>query len=445
MGSEAVIVWVVLLTVLVLVALGRFRFELVALGGLLFLGIMGVAEPGRMFLGLGHPAVITIGAVFIISQGITHSGLLSGLGLAISARTRTQRSEILSLSAITSVLSAFMNNVGAIGLIMPTALRMSRRSGLSKGAYGLPLAYASVLGGSFTLIGSAPNIIVSTSMAGATGQGFRMFDFAPFGLIMVLSGLFLWNFCRFCGFTPGTGEEEGAKTCQEKRGEGELPPSLAQESGQELKQELDQEPSPVQPGLFLTSRRRRTLFITVFAIAIISAGTLSPAVVFGTAAFLLILLGVLEADKAYESLNLSILIFLGAMLGIGSTLEEVGGLDMLGSWLLPFWETLPRFFLLAILFFISSLLSNTLNNSASAAVMAPVALALGSSAAPEDIPAMMMAVAMGANLAVILPTHQATLMVLAGAPFPISTFLKGGIVITLVAGTAAVAAINLLL
>ena len=443
MGSEAIVVWVVLLTVLVLVASGRFRFELAALGGLFFLGITGVAEPEKMFLGLGHPAVITIGAVFIISRGITESGLLSGLGLFISDQVRSQRSQILSLSAVTSVLSAFMNNVGAIGLIMPTSLRMARRSGLSKGAYGLPLAYASILGGSSTLIGSAPNIIVSTSLAAATGQGFRMFDFVPYGLIMTFSGLFLWVVCRFCGFTPGTWKED-PELRLEKASEQEE--NLAdQGSEQQKKNDSDLDHPWAQPGLLLTPQRRRTLVITGSAIAIIAAGTLSPAVVFGTAAFLLIILKVLSVEKAYQSLSLSILIFLGAMLGISSILEEVGGLQLLGSWLLPFWETLPRFVLLGILFFISSFLSNILNNSASAAVMAPVALTLGSANAPGDLSAMMMAVAMGANLAVIMPTHQATLMVLAGAPFSISTFMKGGIVLTLVAGTAVVAMINLLL
>jgi len=418
--------WGVLLTVLVLVASGRYRFELVALSGLFFLGIAGITQPGNLFLGMGNPAIITIGAVFIISRGITDSGLLSGLGLAIAARVRTARSQILSLSLVTSFLSALMNNVGAIGLIMPTALRMSSRMGLCKGAFGLPLAYASILGGTLTLIGSAPNIIVSTYLFAATGEGYRMFDFAPYGLAMLFSGVVLWFICRACGFTPGAWKtfEAGESVSME--------------------QEQDQK-SESKVGLLLTSERRRTLLIVGSAVTILAVGPWSPAVVFGTAALLLIILGVLKPENAYDSLDLSILLFLGAMLGISSILEETGGLQMLSSWLFPFVEEMPRFVLLAVLFFISSFLSNIMNNSAAAAVMAPVALNLGTPSASENLPAMMMAVAMGSNLAVILPTHQATLMVLARAPFSISTYIKSGIVLTIVAGFATVAVINFLL
>ena len=432
MQNEAMVAWGVLFVVLVFVASGRFRFELAALGGLLFLGFVGIAEPGKMFLGFGHPALITIGAIFVISRSITESGVLSGLGVAIAARTRTHRSQILSLSAVTSVLSAFMNNVGAIGLIMPTAKRMAYRSGLCKGAFGLPLAYASILGGSMTLIGSAPNIIVSTYLAAATGQGFRMFDFTPYGLTMLLSGLFLWLVCRACGFTPGAWGESDVNSdvnsdvdSMEKKQETGLPQG--------------------EPGPLSTPERRRTLFIVGLAISLLAVDILTPAVIFGAAALLLIVLRVLTAETAYESLDLSILFFLGAMLGISNILEETGGLQLLGTQLLHMTEGLPRFVLLAVLLFVSSFLSNILNNSAAAAVMAPMALALEDPTASADLPAMMMAVASGSNLAVFLPTHQATLMVLASAPFSISTFMKSGIVLTLVAGFAAVTVINSLL
>jgi len=424
--NEAVMAWGVLLTVLVLVASGRFRFELVALSGLFLLGLAGVTQPGNLFLGMGNPAIITIGAVFIISRGITESGVLSGLGLAIAARVRTARSQILSLSLVTSFLSALMNNVGAIGLIMPTALRMSSRTGLCKGAFGLPLAYASILGGTLTLIGSAPNIIVSTYLLEATGEGYRMFDFAPYGLAMFFSGLVLWFICRACGFTPGAWKTPGDGAAV----------SLEQEQEQE---------SGSQVGMLITPERRRTLLVVGLAVVILAVGPWSPAVVFGTAALLLIIVGVLKPEHAYDSLDLTILLFLGAMLGISSILEETGGLKILGTTLFPFVEQMPRFVLLAVLFFVSSFLSNIMNNSAAAAVMAPVALTLGPPSTSENLPAMMMAVAMGSNLAVILPTHQATLMVLARAPFNISTYMKSGVVLTVVAGFAAVVVINFLL
>jgi len=159
-----------LIIVLSLIASGRFRMDLVALCGLLVLGLTGAAPPEVIFSGFGHPALATIISVYLVSQGIVESGLLRGLGQAVARRVQNLRGQTLSIAAVGSLLSAVMNNVGAVGLMLPTAVRMARRSGSDPGSFGLPLAMASILGGTVTLIGSAPNIIIASYMASATGQ-----------------------------------------------------------------------------------------------------------------------------------------------------------------------------------------------------------------------------------------------------------------------------------
>ncbi len=377
----------------------------------MFLGLLEIAPPRTLFSGFGHPALVTIVAVFVISQGVTHSGMLKGLGQLIARRVKNPQYQILSLAGAGALLSSFMNNVGAIGLLLPTANRMSRRAGMDPGTFGLPLAVASILGGSLTIIGTAPNIIISGSLFLATGRSFRMFDFAPHGLAMLLMAFLFWFFCRACGFFP--------------RGEKEI------ETGEQI--DLWKE-VPFQP---LEGRDKKiTFFLVLGAIVPVAFGWLHPSLAFGLAAFLLVLSGALSPARAYESIDLTIILFLGGMLGLGAVLEFVEGLEPLIGFLEGRTAGLGAFGTVTLLLFISTVLSNAINNSAAAVFMAPIAVGLaGSSGYPVE--GLLMAVAAGSNMALILPTHQATLLVMSRTPFPRSAFVKMGIPLTIVAGLAA--------
>ena len=429
LGIDQLLTWGVLLVVLTLIASGRIPMELSALGGLFILGIAGAAPPSVIFSGFGHPALATIIAVFLVSQGIIDSQLLRGLGQALARRFRSIRAQVLSIAAVGALLSAFMNNVGAVSLMLPTAVRMSGRSGSSAGSFGLPLAMASILGGTLTLIGSAPNIIIASHMLSVSGQSFKMFDFAPHGLAMLGTALLLWLFCKACGLDPGarrTGLDGIASSQGTSSDEREVPPL--------------NEKVPFAP---LANRQRRmTFFIILLAVLTVSFGLLHPALGFGGAALLLVVSGVLKPLSAYQSVDLKIVFFLGAMLGIGQTLEYTGALDSLSAYLAYFGEGLSPFWLIMLLVFVSSALSNAINNSAAAVFMAPLAVGI-SGGNGLDTAAALMAVAAGSNMALLLPTHQATLMVMSKAPFSPGSFTRAGLALSLCCGLAAAAVIAL--
>lgn len=395
--------------------------EIAALGGLLILGIAGVAPPNIIFSGFGHPALATIIAVFFVSQGIINSGLLRGLGHLLAEKTHSLRGQILSTASVSALLSSIMNNVGAVGLMLPTAVRMAKRSGCSPGTFGLPLAIASILGGTVTLIGSAPNIIIASYMYSSTGQSFKMFDYAPHGLAMLATALLLWFLCKTCGIDPGAG-------CADE-------PSLNIDE-QDLSETIHFAP-------FSTRERQVTFFTILLAVVLVSFGLLHPAFGFGGVTLLLILFGVLKPPAAYDCVDLKIVFFLGAMLGIGQTLEYTGSLEILSTFLARYTAGLTPFWLILILVFVASALSNAINNSASAVFMAPLAVGM---AAGNNLhtAAALMAVAAGSNLTLILPTHQAVLMVLSKAPFPVRSLMRFGLILTLCCGLAAAAVITLI-
>ncbi len=400
------------------------------------MGIAGVAPPNTIFSGFGHPALATIVAVFFVSQGIINSQLLRGLGQALTKRTHSLRGQIISTAGVSAILSAFMNNVGAVGLMLPTAVRMAKRSGSSPGTFGLPLAMASILGGTLTLIGSAPNIIVASYMLNATGQSFKMFDFAPHGLAMLTIALFVWLACKTCGIDPGAAEL--TEEAPEKTGDPDNREDILQ---QELAADNLDEVITFAP--LATRERQVTLLLILAAVGMVSFGLLHPAYGFGGAVLLMVFAGILKLPDAYKCIDLKIVFFLGAMLGIGQVLEHTGSLDLLSSALALFTKGLQPFWLIVILLFVASALSNAINNAASAVFMAPLAIGIAAGSTLETAAALM-AVAAGSNLTLLLPTHQAALMVLSKAPFHFGSFMRFGLILTFLCGLAAAAVIALI-
>ncbi|WP_137126249.1 SLC13 family permease [Roseomonas sp. HF4] len=181
---------------------GRWRHDMVAVGALLACVFAGLVPAEAAFAGFGHPAVVSVAAVLILSSGLQSSGAVEALARAVlpgqGARLGRGWPAAAMLALLAAVLSAFMNNVGALALLMPLAIRLAARDGLPPGQVLMPLAFGSILGGMTTLIGTPPNLIVSGFRAAERGEGFAMFDFAPVGLAVAAAGLlFVAAFARF--------------------------------------------------------------------------------------------------------------------------------------------------------------------------------------------------------------------------------------------------------
>lgn len=193
----------ILAVAIILFVWGRWRHDMVAMGALLAAVALGLVPADDAFRGFGHPAVITVAAVLVLSSGLQSSGAVEAVAGRILPATqdgdaRRAWLSVMALAGLAALLSAVMNNVGALALLMPLALRLARRSGLPSGRVLMPLAFASILGGMTTLVGTPPNLIVSGFRAAEQGQGFVMFDFTPVGLAVALAGLvFIGVFARF--------------------------------------------------------------------------------------------------------------------------------------------------------------------------------------------------------------------------------------------------------
>ncbi|MFA6654128.1 MAG: SLC13 family permease [Candidatus Delongbacteria bacterium] len=183
------IVFAVLILTLILFVWGKIRHDLVALSALFLLVILRVVDPASSFEGFGHPAVITVAAVLIIGKGLEFSGLVDLIGKWVSKVGDNFILQVSVLSLIVAVASAFMNNVGALAIMMPVAIQMAKKTKNSPSKILMPIAFASLLGGMMTLIGTPPNIIISSFRAEEQGTPFGMFDFMPVGLFVMLGGV----------------------------------------------------------------------------------------------------------------------------------------------------------------------------------------------------------------------------------------------------------------
>ncbi len=190
MQNELAIVFATLGLVLVLFVWGRWRYDLVALFALLVVTITGLVPAGEAFLGFGHPAVITVAAVLVVSRALFNSGMVDYIVRLMGQAGENPLTQLAVLVIAVTVCSGFMNNIGALALFMPVAIRMARKGGVSPSLYLMPLAFGSLLGGLITQVGTPPNIIISVFRAEtAAAAPFRMFDFAPVGAGIALAGV----------------------------------------------------------------------------------------------------------------------------------------------------------------------------------------------------------------------------------------------------------------
>ncbi|WP_339408889.1 SLC13 family permease [Pseudomonas sp. EA_35y_Pfl2_R5] len=189
MTQEQGLIFAILVATMGLFLWGRWRHDIVALGALLACVITGLVPDQQAFIGFGHPAVITVACVLVLSFGLQRTGAVDAMAQRILPVDAGPMLSIAALTSLGALLSAFMNNVGALALLMPIALKIASKQELPPGRLLMPLAFGTILGGMTTLIGTPPNLIVSSFRAETDAGPFAMFDFSLVGVAVALAGV----------------------------------------------------------------------------------------------------------------------------------------------------------------------------------------------------------------------------------------------------------------
>ncbi|WP_425317135.1 SLC13 family permease [Stutzerimonas chloritidismutans] len=609
MTGEQLIVFGVLAATLVLFVWNRWRYDLVALGALLACALTGVVPADEVFSGIGHPAVISVAAVLVLSRGLLNAGVVDSVARRLMQVGERPWAQVAALTGIVALSSGFMNNVGALALFMPVAIWMSRQSGRSPSYLLMPLAFGSLLGGTLTLIGTPPNLIIAGYRAEAGEAPFGMFAFLPVGAAVTVAGvLFIallgWRLvprrqeqegngdlfeistyltevrvpesCKYAGRTlhalinavkdeadvqvialvrgderqrmPSTyevlregdillveadsdslkalldvtgvelaanvDEQEDKAQNEQKAAEqalederteknhksrhGELalaeaiisPGSIlvgttasgldlrerhgvnvlaVARQGQRLRQRLgkirfatgdilllqareDALQSSLNSlgclplasrGLSITTPRNVLLASAIFAItlAIIAIGLVSAATALVTGALVMILVGLIPMGRIYDSIDMSVIVLVAAMLPVGQALETSGGSQLIADALLSVGHSLPPAATLALLMVAVMLISNVVNNAAAAVLAAPVAISLARGM-DASVDPFLMAVAIGASCAFLTPIgHQSNTLVMAPGGYRFGDYWRLGLPLSILVVLCAVPAI----
>ena len=577
--DEAIVFGVLALS-LVLFVVGKWRYDIVAILALLVLAIAGIVPAAEAYKGFGHPAVITVAAVFILSRALYNSGVVDVITGWYSRISDYLTMRIAALSGMSAFFSAFMNNVGAVSLLLPVAIRVSNRSEHPPSRFLMPLAFASLLGGMTTLIGTPPNVIISNFRQDQVGVPFNMFDFTLVGLAITAAGVAFivlvgWRLIparqtpltlgdtldiesymtevrvpeesRFVGkrlrdieefadedvtiagllhhgivygapssyqiidandiliieadpedlgiFVDNTGFELEGSARRAVRDQPDTwaremlpiveaivtPGSLAQDrSARDLRlhsefglnllgvsrrgqrfirrlshinfrlgnvlllqgpEEVVQTALPRLGLLPLAEReirlgqRRRLFFpLAVFTTALLltSFGVLSVQVSFVAAVVVLLVTRIVTLQEAYEAIDWSVIVLLGAMIPVGEALETTGGAARIAATFADLGGSLPPWAMLGGVLVTTMLLSAVINNAAAVILMAPIGINVAENIGASIDP-FLMAVAIGGSSAFLSPIgHQSNTIVMGPGGYRFVDYLRMGLPLVVV-------------
>ncbi len=189
--------WLSIATLIGMMALflwGRFRYDVTAIIALLAALTLGIVKPEDAFTGFSDDIVIIVGSALVMSAAVQRSGFIEAAIGFVSARVQRIRTQLLILTTTVGIASGLIKNVGALAMLMPAAMQMAKKNEASPSVFLMPMAFASLLGGLTTLVGTSPNIIVSRVRQDMTGQPFGMFDYLPTGAGLLLVGIIFLRF-----------------------------------------------------------------------------------------------------------------------------------------------------------------------------------------------------------------------------------------------------------
>ena len=583
MTNEQVLLFCVLGAAFLLFAWGRVRYDVVAVLALLIAVAVGLVPAQSAFLGFGHPAVVTVAAILILSRALRESGIVNPMVRLLRPLRDHPSLQVLAIAGLAAFCSGFMNNVGALALIMPVALQSAYAAGRPPSQLLMPLSFGTLLGGLTTLIGTPPNIIIASFRASETGQGFAMFDFTPVGLGVAAVGVV---FIAFVGWRLLPLREHGAKEAEAifhvedyitevrlpegspyvghrlvdletlaqgniavvalvRRKDRMLAPSsfLRLQAGDILILESDTATLQkvvedakldrlgaaelsvenlrservglvevvVVPGSRMEGRTANSLRLhtrfgvnllgvarqgervperlgrirfmagdvlllqgerealpetlaalgclplaareialgrrpvsavapVVFGVAVLAlaTGVLPPHIAFVGAVAALVLLGQIGAREIYEAIDWPVVVLLGAMIPIGAAIETTGASAVVTGPILALEGEVPIWAILALVMVVTMLLSDVMNNAATAVIMAPIGLGIAHGLGVSLDP-FLMAVAVGASSTYLTPIgHQSNLLVMGPGGYRFGDYWRMGLPLDLLIVAVAV-------
>ena len=415
------------ITTLCVLAVAAFLFvtELIplavtAMAACTALGILGVLPSKQVYAGLSNSTVVLFGGMFVIGAAMFKTGLAEAIGVAVVKKAGTGEIRLMgAIMLVTIVLSSVSSNTGTVACLMPVIIGICQAAKIPASKELMPLAIAANVGGTITMIGTPPNVIVTGALAAAGLPTFGFFEFAkigiPLSIIILLYTLFVGRH-----FLPvhnaGDMDEEAVKAAKEEAGSaGDAPKS-------KTKMWIS--------GLILIG------VVLAMALGLKNLPLHTAAV---TGAILCVITGCLKEKEAYAGIDWVTIFLFAGMLSVATAMDKTGAGKLIADTVVGMMGSNPNpYVLTAVLFLISNILTQFMSNTASAALLAPIGISIAQEIGCDPKPVLM---ALGIAASMAFATPMATppnTLVLGPGNFTFNDYVKVGVPMCLLSWVACV-------
>ena len=379
-----------------------------AMAACTMLGILGVLPSKAVYAGLSNSTVVLFGGMFVIGAAMFKTGLAEAIGVAVVKKAGTNEIPLMAaIMIVTIILSSVSSNTGTVACLMPVIIGICNVAKLPASKQLMPLAIAANVGGTITMIGTPPNVIVTGALTTAGLPTFGFFEFAwigiPLSLIITVYTLFVGRHF-IAAKSAGAMDEEALKAAKEEAGGGDGPKSTVK--------------------MWIAGS---ILIGVVLCMALdLKTVPLHTAAVAG--AILCVITGCLKEKEAYAGIDWVTIFLFAGMLSVASAMEKTGAGKMIADTVVDMMGDSPNpYVLTAVLFLISNVLTQFMSNTASAALLAPIGISIAQSIGADPKPVLM---ALGIAASCAFATPMATppnTLVLGPGNFSFNDYAKVGV------------------
>ena len=384
------------------------------------LGILGVLPSKAVYAGLSNSTVVLFGGMFVIGAAMFKTGLAEAIGVAVVKKAGTNEIPLMAaIMIVTIVLSSVSSNTGTVACLMPVIIGICQAAKIPASKELMPLAIAANVGGTITMIGTPPNVIVTGALTTAGLPTFGFFEFAaigiPLSIVITVYTLFIGRH-MIAAKSAGAMDEDAIKAAKEEAGAGGDAPKS------KTKMWIS--------GLILIG------VVLCMALNLKTVPLHTAAV---TGAILCVITGCLKEKEAYAGIDWVTIFLFAGMLSVASAMEKTGAGKLIADTVVGMMGSSPNpYVLTAVLFLISNVLTQFMSNTASAALLAPIGISIAQTIGCDPKPVLM---ALGIAASMAFATPMATppnTLVLGPGNFSFNDYVKVGVPMCLISWIACV-------
>ena len=405
------------ITTLCVLAVAAFLFvtELIplavtAMAACTALGILGVLPAKQVYAGLSNSTVVLFGGMFVIGAAMFKTGLAEAIGLAVVRKAGTKEVPLMgAIMLVTIILSSVSSNTGTVACLMPVVIGIAQAANIPASKELMPLAVAANVGGTITMIGTPPNVIVTGALSAAGLPSFGFFEFALIGVplsVIVLAYMLTIGRKTIPIKNAGAMDEEAVKAAKEEAGAS------------------DDDAPKSKTKMWISG----LILIGVVVCMALNLKTVPLQTAAVTGAILCVITGCLKEKEAYAGIDWVTIFLFAGMLSVATAMDKTGAGKLIADTVVGMMGDHPNpIVLCAVLYLISNVLTQFMSNTASAALLAPIGISIAQSIGADPKP-VLMAIGIAASMAYATPmATPPNTLVLGPGGFSFNDYVKVGV------------------